>query len=191
MTNYKWLPVTVGQKKVQARRENPAECLSPLPFSDYDVNFILIYCKQNKVEREVQNATNYWCAFCVSYQKTSLHRLHCTLRARGSCTLITMGQSAPGHNCNWKWLWQTEDDVTQAWNRVAGLIYVKMCCTMWKLKPRLNVVTCGYIKGIRCNQYNSMGSRILYFLPLYTRVLKLLKHENTKVVFPESKLNQI
>lgn len=44
---------------------------------------------------------------CLSYQKTSLQRLHCTLRARGSCTLITIGQSAPGHNCNWKWLWKT------------------------------------------------------------------------------------
>lgn len=45
---------------------------------------------------------------CVSYQKTSLQRLHCTLRARGSCTLMTIGQSAPGHNCNWKWLCRTE-----------------------------------------------------------------------------------
>lgn len=57
MTNYKWHPVTVGQKKFQARQENPAECLSPLPFSDNDVSFILIYCKQNKEEKEVQNAT--------------------------------------------------------------------------------------------------------------------------------------
>lgn len=57
MTNYKWYPVTVGQKKFQGRQENPAECLSPPPFSDNDVSFILIYCKQNKEEKEVQNAT--------------------------------------------------------------------------------------------------------------------------------------
>lgn len=56
MTNYKGHPVTVGQKKFQARQENPAECLSPLPFSDNDVSFILIYCKQNKEEKEVLKA---------------------------------------------------------------------------------------------------------------------------------------
>lgn len=39
-----------------------------------------------------------------NYQKTSSQRLHWTRRARGSCTFMTMGQSAPGHNCSWKWL---------------------------------------------------------------------------------------
>lgn len=64
-------------------------------------------------------------------------------------------------NCDWVCqmtpLWNTWLTRCHTHGTIAGLIYAKMCCTMWNLKPRLKVVTCGYIKGIKCNQYNSIG----------------------------------